>query len=904
MKKLVPVISFLLCVWSGFAQTTPSPGAAPIEKVATTADLAKYTGESQVLMVTGSDDGGMFYYSKDKHTVDNGVIYPAAAKGCYWIRIYDKTGGVDIAWFAPKMDSATDDWDAMKKALAYPYIKITGNIALSNKITIPEGKTLEFAQGGAITTTDSLPLKINAFIKATDYQYIFKGNGKVLLGTNVAPYVSACWFGAASNCLGLKSGTGTDNTIPIQNAINAAQKVSDLYLPPAPGNTSYRITSTINITKRLHFFTFRFHGSGTTITLNGDDKATIIFADFSAGSAINVEGSRRVYLSDFALRGINKEIRKVASWDTLAVGPGVNNPSNFLSPGVKLNYAGITTDADKDSKVWSADIVFERLQIDNFSIGIGISQGGHYQGDRMRVENTQIVECVYGISIGQAQNRACHFLNVDMNRVWCGITNNSFGDHTGSVFQVTGGQWCHVYRCFWMQPSYLGQCVVSGLFTEAIGCIGVIGDNNPNNSSMLFTGCEFYMQDFGIHGDLSFRPSLYTLWAYGNVTFEGCNFWTARHYLDMFAGSVGQTVGKYTGSTITLKGCSVLNCKSIHIKGNSMIENTYLIPVSGEIDYNRSITADFEGNNRYNTGYSPEIAISGMENNPGSGATMSGTRQIIRKIPRFYAVEEGKENISDISLKHDTLQFTYTDALDKSFFRYAREGDYIGTTFKGFSVLTWDNPTMIIENIDAKRKTVTARALTTEFTFDKIALYTNSFFTTQPVTGIVKSGSEMVTDVANCEQLRGGDFITFAGSQRAYRISEINKKDNSLTLLDAITEPLNGRLDIVNEVLADNSGNQKTMTSTGIRTVSGTQELTSSDNTVIVNDLKGDITITLPKNVPAGHIYTIKKITAGHMVTIAASSGTIDGKNNYTLKDEYQGLQVQYDGENYIILSK
>ncbi len=896
MKKLLQTFFCLVLQLNCLSQNVAANGNG-MERLAFLNELSAYSGTATTLLVTDARTGGIFYYTKDKHNVDNGIVFKGPDKG-YWVRMYEESGPVDIAWFGAKMDSVTDDADALKRALAYPWLRITGNLAVSSKFVFPEGKTVEFTSAGSLTVTDTFDLKMNSFVKANDYQRIFKGTARVVLGSNSVPYASACWYGAVADCFGFKRGGGTDNTLPLQRAIYGAQKVSDLLLPGVGSVNSYRITSTVTISKKLHFFSFRFHGSGTSITYNADDRATVLFADFTDGAAINVQGSRRVILSDFCVKGVNTEPKLLASYDTVNTTPGVNNANTFLSPGVKLTYAAITTDGEKNNKVWSADVLFERIQIENFALGIGISQAGNYQGDRMRVENCQINQCVYGISVGQAQNRACHFMNVDMNRVWCGITNVVYGDHTGSVFQLTGGQWCNVYKCFNIRPSYLGQCVISGLYTEAIGMIGVVGDNNPNNSSLLFTGCYFFMQDDGLHYGYAFTPPYYTLTAFGNVTFEGCNFWAGKHYIAMFAGSV---TGGYTGSAITLRGCSIHHCTSMHIKGNSIVENTYMIPISDVIDYNRSITVAFDADKRYNTGYTPVTAVSGLEVVTGNESQMTGVKDITRKIPRFYAIVAGKEHIHNVAMRHDTMTFDYDEAIGRQFFRYVLEGDQIGTTLTGSAATHFDNPAFEITSIDTNKRLVTAHALTPQLNFDTLALYTNSFFTTRPIAAVLNRGSNIATHVNMPDKLERGDFVTFAGANRAYRITAVNKADSSLKLMDAIAEPISGNTTIYNALLTDHAP-ESIATTAPVKLVSDDYQIQPGEHTVVAHCSGKDIQVVLPAQPANGQMLIVKKTGQSGNVIITTPDHTIDGKPNYVLKSEYQSAQLQFDGTNYILL--
>ncbi len=794
MKKSCLLLLLVIVSVRLLAQNSQNVTATNIIKLTTLNDLSEYNGPAEIVLVADQQNGGLFYYSKEKHVIDNGVVYAAASKGC-WIRSCNKSDGVRLSWFL-KNNGKHNDNDEFLKAVAYPFLKVDCNASISGKTIIPEGRTLEFTGEGSITITDTLPLTVNAMVKAGDYQYIFKGDSRVIFGSTSVPFVSACWFGAMADCSGFSHASGRDNQPAIQRAIFAAQNVSELYLPPFASHLSYRISSTVTVGKKLHFFSFKVRGGGTTITFNPSDRATVLFADFKAGAALNIQGSRRSYVEDMVIRGINDRAKTIDTYDSASTTAAADNPQSFVSGGIQKNYAAIVTDADTSGKVWSADIVFQRLQIDGFYIGMSISDAGKYQGDRMRVEKSQINNCTYGISIGNAQNRACHFQDVDMNHVWCGVTNITFGNQTGSEFQITGGQWCHLYKLFHVVPSYLGQCVVSGLYTESIGCIGEIGTGSINNSSFLFTGCYFFMQDAGATAGPTIYSKFYTLTAYANVSFIGCNFWAAKHYVALFCASPAG----YTGSAITLSGCSVHHCSMLHTRGNVTVDNTYLVPYSGNINYNRIITVNMEDSNRYVTGYNSTNVISGQENEEGIIGKYITTGRLIRSIPRFYVTADGAQKIKILSVRHDTLAFSYEKTLYDDFFRYVRSGDLIGTRLKYFDASA-DNPSLQIISVDTSAKTVLAIRFTDLIDFSKMALYTNCFFTTSLISGNVRNGSAAITQITGINQLRAGDFITFAASKKAYRIATLNQADRSLELLDAISEDISGRVTLYNEQL-------------------------------------------------------------------------------------------------------
>lgn len=791
MRPLIFCLLAFLCLSAG-AQTNALPANTDVIRLSSIAEMMQYAGPANTVLIAKDRQGGIFTYTKEKHPVDSGIVFPGYNKG-YWIRVYDTAAPVHLSWFNAALDSTTLDDAALRKALRYNYVLIDGPAALSRKAAIPGGKILEFSAHGAFYINDTL--KCDAVIKAPDHQHIFHGDSYVILGTNSAPYLPVCWFGAVADG-NFTSGKGTDNTTAFQRAIFAAENISDLYVSPSPANKCYRITSTITITKKRPFFSFKFHGAGTSFSFSAGDKASNIFADFKSGSAINIQASRRVYISDLAIKGLNEAPEKlIGHYNSILSSDAVDNELTFLAPGIDRSYAGITTDAEKDNKRWSADVVFENLQVYNFCVGIGISQAGHMQGDRMRIERCQINYCTYGVSVGNAQNRAVHLKDVDMLRSWCGVTNTKFGNGSGSMFEITGGQWCHVYKAFEIQPSYVAQCIIRGLYTEAIGWIGHVGTSSNNTSSVVFDGCYFFFRDEGLHNKSYFEPPLYTMQAHANVTFNGCNFWTARKCIDMSVASEGNG---YNGAAITMNGCSILKATSLHIKGNNTVENTFFNPDANVGNCNRHITADLEGNLRYNTGYDAANVISGSEHIPGAIVKDGMERKVIRTIPRFYKIADVDKGISGIEFRNDTLTFTCNKQLYDSFFRYTIPGDLIGSTIKGNNEV-FDNPTMRILSAEPGSKMVTAIALTRDITFHKLAIYTNCFFTTKPVYGTVTTGTALVTNVINTDKLQPGDFITFTGAANTYRVSAVDAANNTIQLLTPVSETTQGKVELFNQ---------------------------------------------------------------------------------------------------------
>jgi len=787
MKKILALLAFVcLAPAPGESQTIYQNSDVPVV-YNNLESLEKFRTDATVAVVKDPLRGGIFIKSTAKRQPDNGVVFASPDGGC-WVRSFNEQEGVNPAWFGAKMDSTTNDADALKRAMRYNIVTINAPMKVAGKIGLSEDHTIVFGNKGYLIIADSCTVNFNAYLKTEDYAYIFRGKGSVLFGTKATPYVSPCWFGAVADFKGHDPQKATDNQPAIEKAIIAAENVSDIYLPPSAANTSYRIASCITIAKKLHFFSLKFHGGGTTVTTSQVDKATTIFADFVSGPAINIQGSRRSYISDIRIRGRNAAPKTVlaARWDAaIYATPSYDTITYFYDENIHKDYAGIATDAEKNNNVLSADIQFDRLQIEGFYVGLSINAAGRLQGDRMRVSNCQINYCTYGISIGNPQARACHFENVDMDYVYIGYTNSTFGNGSGSEFQITGGQYCNLYKLFHIQPYNLGQCVVTGLYTEGLGSIGEIGYNGPHDNSFIFNGCSFLLLDVtGYRKKYGYYSKYYTLTANANVTFEGCNFWSLKYYLAMKAGNMDSSFHPL----INLNGCTFNRTNFFHGWGNVNIENCHFTPNAEAIDMNRTIRARMDGARRYNTGFYATTVIplfDGM--NDADTTNTSSAKQIARTIPKFYAVADCKDAISDTSVRADTITFRYNDNLEQKIFRYVKPGDILGTPLKGMGT-DWDNPTLHVNSIDHNTKTISATMLSETLSLDKFALYTNCFFTTQPVTGDVKEGSNTITNTKNESLLAEGDYISFKEAPKPYRINKVDTTNHTIELMDAIKE--------------------------------------------------------------------------------------------------------------------
>ena len=727
--------------------------------------------------------GGMFNFTKAKLRPDSGVVLKSV-RGGYWQRSYRESQGVDVEWFGTPDDSGRYRREALKAAANYDIVNISSPVCIDGKFGLPEGKTVVFGKRGCLVLADSGICSFDALIKADDYAYVIKGNGTVVFGIKSCPYVSACWLGAVADNSSRTPGGGTDNAAAIARAIAAAEKVSEVLLPPTTASRAYRIGSTVTVAKKEHFFSLVFRGGGTCTNNGGSDRATTLFADFTEGPAINIQGSRRSYISDMRIVGRNGAPRMAmgGKFNCPIYGtPSYDTLSYFFDKGIGKSYAAIATDADKGSKVWSADVQFENLLIEGFYVGLDINAAGNLQGDRMRVYNSQINFCTYGISIGNPQARACNFENVDMNNVYIAYTNSTFGNGTGSEFQITGGQYCNIYKLFHIQPYNMGQCLVSGLYTEALGSIGEIGYSGPHDNSFIFTGCNFMMQDVtGFKSGYGYYSKFYTLSAFANVTFQGCNFWTRKPYIAFRAGNGESDIHP----VISFSGCTFYRSSFLHTWGDVNLEHCHLAPYTEWADPNQTVRADLSGNKRINTGYDAAWVIPIYEQHTRDTPVHTSALRIERTIPRFFRQVKSAGLVSDTAWVHDTLSFTYSGALVDSFFDAVLEGDILGTTLAETPTGA-DNPALKVLRVDKAAHRVACIAYTETVTLQQLAIYTNCFFTTMPVSGFTKAGLSDLADIENDAMLRQGDFIKMGADPGVYRIMSLDGTSHSAHILPA-----------------------------------------------------------------------------------------------------------------------
>ena len=152
--------------------------------------------------------------------------------------------------------------------------------------------------------------------------------------------------------------------------------------------------------------------------------------------------------------------------------------------------------------------------------------------------------------------------------------------------------------------------------------------------------------------------------------------------------------------------------------------------------------------------------------------------------------------------------------------------------------------------------------------------------------------------------------ISIAPSQINAAIPNSGLANSSTTLGNATltlggTTSTVGNLTLTNVTISSGTISNVTVTS-NLVTKTSAYAATASDQTILGNATTGSFSVTLPTSVGiTGKIYIVKKVDSSvNTVTIATTSAqTIDGAASKVLSYQYDGMQIQSDGANWVIIA-
>jgi len=772
--------------------------AAELDKgvkiVADISELNSYTrNNNTTVFVRDAQRGGIFYYAASA-TDDNGITF-AAAGGGHWVRRYDNTQPVNVNWWR---DGVVSDYTALSSALVNGRVSIPVNLTVAQTATISSG-TIQFADGGSITVSSTYTLTLNCRVIAGDNDYVFKGAGTILLGTKSCKYVSVAWFGAKADCVGTTSGSGTDNYTPFTTAIAAARFVSNIYIPGAQGDSSYRTSASVTFIKTAVYWNFVVYGDGWQRGNFQNNKATMIFADFLFGPCINVQSARRTTIQNLGVVGRN--VAAMAVWSNTAINRTnqISDVANYVTAGVNTGvngydstYTGFAT--DKVNSQNSDEVTFKNVFSKGFYAGFYFSQAAGQNGDRMNIEDNSLVEgCTYGVILGNAQNRSHNYTSLNMQYIYCAYANNITG--TGSLFNVQGGQIILAYKLFDLSVLWDGQASINGLYAENISSIGTIGTSITASSSIAFTGCYFKLIDNGYssQGSGSFWAPYYTLGSRSTLIFTGCKFYTQRPFIAFYEAQTGTNRAYH----MTFNGCSIWSYGGatpplLKIYGSYSMEDSYMLPGDGTTTiYNDKVYTNINTASKVNIGLQTNEVIN-ISAGTEAGVIAPAADEIHRGgIKRRYSKIYVSVGTSSLSVSNDTATFnvsagTYEPYLTTNLIA----GDTLYSQVSGVAESVGIFcPMMRVLSYNTSTKQMVVKLFSDQYDLSAVAMHVKSFFTTVPVTGNTTSGSSVITSVTNSSLLNVGDWIGFKqqSNKELYRIAAIDNGLQTVTLLGTAT---------------------------------------------------------------------------------------------------------------------
>lgn len=314
------------------------------------------------------------------------------------------------------------------------------------------------------------------------------------------------------------------NQAAIQAVIDAYTYASTLSITPTSdcariANGSFATSSTIHVGYGDTFLKGVLKGMGSTYV--GSTTGSTLVPSFSDAPVVNIQGARRSKVEGFSITGPNKswiESNALGRWapdidDTVLAnwwdssldadgnsryapmagicvdGFSGTAPSPAYPTQTYPSWTGIST---QYSKARSSDVTIDDLDITGCAVGIVVQPSGvDGNGDFIRTSRVRIAQCVYGISICNAQSRNMTIREVDVAEVYTAFTSFTHGLQSGRIGEIID---CHVGNSINLidlgSTPINGPCQIRGLYTELCWRIGNIRGSSSSTESVIFDGCK------------------------------------------------------------------------------------------------------------------------------------------------------------------------------------------------------------------------------------------------------------------------------------------------------------------------------------------------------------------------------------------------------------------------------
>lgn len=441
-------------------------------------------------------------------------------------------------------------------------------------VTLTSGSTP--TTGMAVTVINP---KTNTGIAPVSGTTIQNVAGTTITLTHVVPTTGSVNF-VAWTPLNNSTVTGTDNTAPIQAAINYALQYH--YHDVVLQTGAHKITDTLHLGWGDSFYGVTLSGAKRA-PLTVSQAGTSIASTMADRMAVSVQGIYNGGVYGLTIFGPITNYVYYGQKTNNVLSSNVNDwlppeytvpiyPGSASSGGFQTNspLAGITVDAysgaapgdpypnvtfpsftglnagNTYNRNLSSDLTFEEDQIQGFAVGLVSGLNTDSQGDFIRIRGGSFTTVPYGVSINNNQSRNVEVQNISGNTVYTFLGDSQFGKKDGmwdgTLANVSLGG---VYQLAdFGNLGLAGTLVFKNTYCENCVRVGNFNGGTAFNNSVIFQGGHFDLQDY-LHGQI---PASYITATSGQIVLQGTKINTNSRLNTLIAG--GQPSFKCDGCEI------------------------------------------------------------------------------------------------------------------------------------------------------------------------------------------------------------------------------------------------------------------------------------------------------------------------------------------------------------------
>jgi hypothetical protein len=565
----------------------------------------------------------------------------------------------------------------------------------------------------------------------------------------------------------------TDVSTELQWAVNYAKTNNIPLLIPTP-SVSYKVNSPIYITGNSSGY--------ESITIIGEGKSyasnspTLVYTLIDHSSILDkpcfvIDKARCSKIIGLAFKGPNVAPNSISQYpvETGWVTAGVRDTRYSPQCAIAVDSRIGTTPADGgytgftyfgNANGGSHDIEFKDLRIENSNVGI--LNGPHASstnGDCFQFNNLSIVGCQYGLSFGQAQNRACVVNSGNYSNCRVAFTGLIHGAQQGSAPTFEIPQIGFVNRIFEFNQS-VGTCSAN-FYAESISSIGTWGSANASSKASINLTGNFKFQSTG---SFLSRPPI--LAAFGPVKFDSTRI-TDNDSPSYVYNIIGTELVTFENSVFDMADDARIQLFQAALGSRPKIKYINCHVLRGSSTYYLD-----------DNGVNYDVIPDRLELRSGTPSVVKDMRNVYSVKPRVSNTTTSIGTITSVTFGATTVTINLS-----SLQTYVIVGDIIGAMLKPLSSggTGVSAPAMRVTAVNVNQlvcsylvdpslidQTTTNSALSTH-----VRLYYSFWACSKSFTGDVTLNSDQITNLSRSNVLKVGDWVVGSGIPANARIIEV-----------------------------------------------------------------------------------------------------------------------------------